>query len=101
MTEEGGFTHTSRTRGILVNEQRGLALLQKEMLNALIYCHRGTGSMKGLGFPAALSWHMDSMASSKLRTTLNCKAKCYSWDWKSAAALECSMCPKPSSDLAD
>lgn len=55
MTEEGGFAHTSRTCGILVNEQWGPALLQKEMLNALIYCDHGTGSVNGLGFPAALS----------------------------------------------
>ena len=101
MTEEGGFAHTSRTRSIFVNEQWGPALLQKEILNALIYCHHGTGSMKGLGFPAALSWYMNSMAFSGLRTTLNCKTKCYRWDWKSAAALERFMCPKPCSDLTD
>lgn len=101
MTEESGFAHTSRTRSIFVNEQQGPAFLQKEILNALIYCHRGTGSMKSLGFPEALSWHMNSMAFSGLRTTLNCKAKCYSWEWKSAAALECFMCPKPHSDLTD
>lgn len=40
-------------------------------------------------------------ASSGLKTTLNCKVKCYSWDWKSAAGLECFVCPKPCSDLTD
>lgn len=61
MTEEGGFAHNSSTHGILVNEQQGPALLQKEMLNALIYCHRGTGTMKSLGFPAVLSWHTNGI----------------------------------------
>lgn len=86
---------------MFVNEQWGPALLQKEILNALIYCHCGTGNMKGLGFPAALSCHVNSTAFSRWRTTQNCKAKCYSWDWKSAAALACFMCPKPCSDLTD
>lgn len=99
ITDEGGFSHTSRTHGILVNEQQGPAFLQKEMLNAVIY--QGTGNIEGLAFPVALSWHMNSTAPSTLRTTPNCKAKCYTWDWKSAVSLEHFMYPKPCSDLTN
>lgn len=99
--EEGGFAHASRTSGIFVNEQQGPALLQKEILSSLICCHRGTGSTKGSGFPAALSCHVKTTAFSGQKTTLNRKTKCCSWDWKSAAALEWFMCPKPCSDLTD
>lgn len=45
MTEESGFACTHRTPGILVNEQQGPPLLQKERLNALIYCNHGTRNM--------------------------------------------------------
>lgn len=94
MTEEGGFAHASRTHSIFVNEQQEPALLRKEILNALIYSCHETVSMKGWGFPAALSWHMSSTAFSRLRTSLNCKGKCYSWGWKSAAAPEWFFVPQ-------
>lgn len=54
VTEEGGFACTHRTRGILVNEQQGPPLLQKEWLNALIYCHHWTRNMKNTSFPIFL-----------------------------------------------
>lgn len=57
MTQEGGFACTHRTRGILVNEQQGPPLLQKEWLNALIYCHHGTRYMKSMSFPVFLCPH--------------------------------------------
>lgn len=92
MTEEGSFAHTTRTSGILVNEQQEPALLQKEILNALIYCHHGIGRGRCLIFPEAQSWYMSSKTSPQTRTILNCNAKYCNQDWKSAVALDFFMC---------
>lgn len=92
MTEEGSFAHTTRTSGILVNEQQEPALLQKEILNALIYCHHGTGRRRCLSFSEAQSWCMSSKAFPQTRTSLNCSAKYCNRDWKSAVALDFFMC---------
>lgn len=89
MAEEGGFAHTSRTCGILVKAQWGPALLQKEVLNALIVT-TGLGAWKAWAFQQLcpdtwssqhpLGWeHPES------------QGKSYSWDWKSATLFYVSQ----------
>lgn len=51
MMEEGGFAHTHRTCDILVNEQQGPPLQQRELLSAVIYWHHGTRNRKSVSFP--------------------------------------------------
>lgn len=54
MMEEGGFAHTHRTCDILVNEQQGPPLQQRELLSAVIYWHHGTRNRKSVRFPVFL-----------------------------------------------
>lgn len=101
MTEEGGFAHTARTRSILVNEWPGPALLQNKIMNIWFTVTVGLGGQKAWASQQVCPG-TSSTSSPGTSTILNHNAKCCSWDWKFAVALDCFMCPKCAySDMND
>lgn len=99
MTEEGGFAHTHKDSWYSCEWAAGTSSSAEGMAECSHFLSPWDQEHEKQKLPSLpLSWHINSTASSGLRTTLNCQEKCYSWDWKCIASLESFMWPKFCSD---